>query len=134
MARKNIFDLETAVAGISAVVSPNPYTVGNLVSHLTTGQSLGANLPGAAGQTVRNVEGAVQDAVGKAAKGGAKKSKKNTAGRRDYGAAAAYGVGSEGQRRAEARAMKRNEAFSRGGVVSHKSVSACENSMGKSKR
>lgn len=127
MAKNNILDLETAIAGISAVVTPNPYTVGNFVSHITTGQSIGANLPGKAGEAVRGVEGAVKDAAKKATQGGEKNNKKKR--RSDYGSAAAYNVGSEGQRRAEARKMKRNESFRHGGLVSHKSISACESSM-----
>ena len=77
MAKQNILDLETAIAGISAVATPNPYTVGNFVSHITTGQSIGANLPGAAGETVRNVEGAVKDAITEATESGTDNNKKN---------------------------------------------------------
>jgi len=127
----NILDLETAIAGISAVVSPNPYTVGNLISHVTTGQSIGANMPGKVGETVRNTEGAIKDAVEGALESGAEKSKKNNKNRPDFGAGFAYGVGSEQQRRSEAAKMKRNVAYNKGGRVDHKSISACEKSMSK---
>jgi len=122
----NILDLETAIAGISAVVSPNPYTVGNLISHVTTGQSIGANMPGKVGETVRNTEGAIKDAVEGALESGAEKSKKNNKNRPDFGAGVAYNIGSEGQRRAEARKMKRSVAASRGGLISYKSISEME--------
>jgi len=122
MANKNILDLETAIAGISAVVTPNPYTVGNFVSHITTGQSIGANMPGKVGETVRNTEGAIKDTIEGALEAGAEKSKKNNKNRPDFGAGFAYGVGSEQQRRAEARKMKRNVAYNKGGRVSYKSV------------
>ena len=122
MSNKNILDLETAIAGISAVVTPNPYTVGNFVSHITTGQSIGANMPGAVGETVRGVEGAVKDAITEATESGASNNKKNNKDRPDFGFGVAHGVGSEQQRRAEARKMKRNVAYSRGGKVSYKSV------------
>jgi len=118
----NILDLETAIAGISAVVSPNPYTVGNLISHVTTGQSIGANMPGKVGETVRSTEGAIKDTVEGALESGAEKSKKNNKNRPDFGAGFAYNVGSEGQRRSEARKMKRSVAANRGGLISYKSV------------
>ena len=130
---KNILDLETAIAGISAVATPNPYTVGNLVSHLTTGQSIGANLPGKAGEIVRGTEDAIKDAATKAAEGGAESNKKNNKNRPDFGSAFAYNVGSERQRRSEARKMKRDVAASRGGLISHKSISACEKAMTRKK-
>ena len=122
MSNKNILDLETAIAGISAVVTPNPYTVGNFVSHITTGQSIGANMPGAVGETVRGVEGAVKDAITEATESGASNNKKNNKDRPDFGFGVAHGVGSEQQRRAEARKMKRNVAYNKGGRVSYKSV------------
>lgn len=122
MANKNILDLETAIAGISAVVTPNPYTVGNFVSHITTGQSIGANMPGAVGETVRGVEGTIKDAITEATESGADNNKKNNKDRPDFGFGVAHGVGSEQQRRAEARKMKRNVAYNKGGRVSYKSV------------
>ena len=122
MAKQNILDLETAIAGIGAVVTPNPYTVGNFVSHITTGQSIGANLPGAAGETVRNVEGAVKDAITEATESGADNNKKNNKDRPDFGFGVAHGVGSEQQRRAEAKKRKRPVAVNRGGLISYKSI------------
>jgi len=122
MAKQNILDLETVMAVVGAAVTPNPFSIVNAASHLTTGQSIGANLPGAAGETVRGVEGAVKDAITEATESGADNNKKNNKDRPDFGFGVAHGVGSEQQRRAEARKMKRNVAYNKGGKVSYKSV------------
>lgn len=126
MPKNNILDLETAIAGISAVVSPNPYTIGNLVSHVTTGQSIGANMPGKVGETVRSTEGAIKDAVENTLDSGSNNNKKNNKGKPDFGAGFAYNVGSEGERRANARKTKRSVAANRGGLISYKSISDVE--------
>ena len=128
---KDILDLETAIAGVGAIVSPNPYSIGNLVSHLTTGQSIGANLPGQAGETVRGVEGAIKQTIGDIVPDGGGGPKPFVPSRPDFGGPRAHGVGSEQQRRAEARKMKRDVAYSRGGLVSHKSISDLEKKNGR---
>lgn len=135
---KDIFDLEGLMAIAGAVITPNPYTITNLASHLTTGQSVGANLPGAAGATVRGAEGAIRqtignitDNIGDILPDGGGKTKPFVPSRPDFGGPRAHAVGSEQQRRAEAKKMKRNVAYSRGGVVSYKSISDLEKKNGR---
>ena len=38
------FDMGTVMAGIAALLGPNPYTIGNLASNLFTGQGIPQNL------------------------------------------------------------------------------------------
>lgn len=120
-------DAETFISGLSALFTQNPLAYANLISHVTTGQSLGANLPGQAGATVRAGENYVKEVVSDVLSNeeGSNQSEDDDTSPFDgsgFGFFRAHGVGSEAQRRAEAQLAQRDVKFSRGGPVMYSGI------------
>jgi len=115
MAKKiNINDAQAFLGILPAVLAPGPTAIANVASKALTGKSIGQNIAGVAqGKPVPPP---------KTTKNKTQKKKK------DNGAVGvAYDPSQLGQKN------MRVGQYSHGGLVSHKSVSACETSMGKRK-